>query len=268
MIKLNLAYPERSDIPYEIINFPDGHRHLKILQVPLDKMCIHIISRFNNMDDLFIMLQANEILTKNGCSYIYLKIPYLLTSRCDRRFSGGEAIDLNIIVDILNNQGFSIIETVDYHSEASNRLINIDNDKNTFFESIRQLRNEKNALIIYPDEGAFKRYPYIGSYCKKTRNSKGEIIGMELIGENEDSLINGRDVIVCDDLIDGGATFIKLAELLRTYAVKDLYLFCSHGIFSKGYDELLKYYKHIWCTNSFRDIYHPDITCIDVYTGV
>jgi ribose-phosphate pyrophosphokinase len=57
-----------------------------------------------------------------------------------------------------------------------------------------------------------------------------------------------------DDICDGGGTFIGLVDALKKKNAGDLYLAVSHGIFSKGFDELTGSFKTIFTTDSFRDI--------------
>lgn len=55
-------------------------------------------------------------------------------------------------------------------------------------------------------------------------------------------------------LCDGGGTFIGVAEELKKHNCGKLFLFVTHGIFSRGFEELNKYFEKIYCTNSFNDL--------------
>ena len=70
-----------------------------------------------------------------------------------------------------------------------------------------------------------------------------------------------KDVVIVDDICDGGATFINIAkEVKNQYKNVDkhcqgkIYLIVTHGIFSKGFKELSKYFDGVYCTNSYQDI--------------
>jgi len=74
-----------------------------------------------------------------------------------------------------------------------------------------------------------------------------------------------RDVIIIDDICDGGATFINIAKILTGYKEfkGKIYLIVTHGIFSKGFAELSQYFKGIYCTNSYSDLkFHPSVNDI------
>ena len=57
--------------------------------------------------------------------------------------------------------------------------------------------------------------------------------------------------MIVDDICDGGGTFVGLGQALKKRGAGDLCLFVTHGIFSKGFHDLMKYFKHIYFTNSF-----------------
>lgn len=83
----------------------------------------------------------------------------------------------------------------------------------------------------------------------KHRTGDGKI-SMVFAGD----LLTGKHCLIVDDLCDGGATFLALATKLREYGAEKVYLYVTHGIFSKKYEELKKVIDHIYCTNSVRDI--------------
>jgi len=108
--------------------------------------------------------------------------------------------------------------------------------------------------VIFPDAGAATRYNIkhsniaIGS--KVRDQDTGWITHYELEGK-----VWGN-VIVVDDLCDGGKTFELLAQSIfdptRNYPnIERLDLSITHGIFSKGLDKLMRWYNTIFTTNSF-----------------
>jgi len=93
--------------------------------------------------------------------------------------------------------------------------------------------------IVFPDKGASKRYqltyknPVI---LDKVRDQlTGEITGLKIVsGEVK----IGRSYLIADDICDGGKTFIETAKILYLYGAKNVHLYVSHGIFSKGLEPL------------------------------
>ncbi len=92
---------------------------------------------------------------------------------------------------------------------------------------------------------------------EKTREDGKVVYTQEL----NDSL--GCTAVVVDDICDGGATFIALAQVIKVAqpdTTIDLYV--THGIFSKGVDELLKYYGTIYTSNLMNNEVADKVTVI------
>jgi len=82
----------------------------------------------------------------------------------------------------------------------------------------------------------------------KVRNLKtGEIIKTEVLGN-----VEGKNVLIADDICDGGRTFIELAKVLKNEGALEVSLFITHGIFSKGLDVFTGLIEHIYTTDSFK----------------
>ena len=101
----------------------------------------------------------------------------------------------------------------------------------------------KSDVVCYPDNGAKSKYTTIYNllhptiYGCKDRNPKtGSINNVSIDINNVD--IKNKNVMIIDDICDGGATFINLAKELKKYYVNRVDLFVSHGIFSKGIEVL------------------------------
>lgn len=118
--------------------------------------------------------------------------------------------------------------------------------------------NTQDFSLVSPDAGAEKKVFDLAKDWQrrlvrayKNRDvMTGNITGTTVIDKVAD-----ENCLVVDDICDGGATFIALAEELKKMGAKKLRLYVTHGIFSKGLDELLKWYEHIYCFHSFSDIY-------------
>jgi ribose-phosphate pyrophosphokinase len=110
--------------------------------------------------------------------------------------------------------------------------------------------------LICPDAGAERRTSELNklfnvpiTYARKKRDSKtGALSGFHL-----DPLPEAGAYLIADDICDGGGTFIGLAQEYRKdpKGIGALFLWVTHGIFSKGVDELLKHFAMIGTTDSF-----------------
>lgn len=125
---------------------------------------------------------------------------------------------------------------------------------------IFKLQNENVYMkIIAPDKGAEHKLLLVAHslyqnnedikylIANKVRDSAtGKILSTEIEGD-----VQGKNCIIIDDICDGDATFIELAKVLKAKGAADLYLYVTHGIFSKGLLPLKEYFKHIYCYHTF-----------------
>ena len=67
MQTLNLTHVEKSDIKYHIDTFPDGEKSL-VIDSNIDHKtdCVNLITRLSSMNEIFVMLQATDILNRHG----------------------------------------------------------------------------------------------------------------------------------------------------------------------------------------------------------
>ena len=98
----------------------------------------------------------------------------------------------------------------------------------------------------------FNNYKFNIIQCHKQRNIQtGKIEKLEVYSKD----LKNLPCIIIDDIADGAASFIFcVKELQKIQNYKNSFLVVSHGIFSKGFDELFKYFDGIYCTNSYREI--------------
>lgn len=122
---------------------------------------------------------------------------------------------------------------------------------------------DKKFNLIVVDAGASKKAEILAQQlsneyditliqCHKKRNIKtGKIEKLEVYSNDLQNLTN----IIVDDIADGGGSFIFcVKELQKIKGYKNSYLIVTHGIFSKGFDELNKYFDGIYTTNSVRNV--------------
>jgi len=79
----------------------------------------------------------------------------------------------------------------------------------------------------------------------KTRKKAGEIENMQLVGD-----VEGKDVLVIDDIIDTGGTLRKAGKLLKESGAKKIMCYATHGIFTQGIEDLRKEFDVVLTSNS------------------
>ena len=253
MQKLNLISKAHSSIDYIIYTFPDGEKQINILSELNHKESVQIICRITNGDDLLLVLQVTDILTAHGMDFV-LDIKYLLSARTDRRFTMNRPYSFKIICDILNTIKCPKY-ILDIHNP--NKLSLLTGEVIEYQAGYNILLDVISAdVICYPDLGAQVRYTklltskYSIVYGEKVRGITGEITGLKL-SETDD--IFDKNVVVMDDLCDGGKTFIEVAKNLDKYHPKSKTLIITHAIQKVGLLNVSQFYDKVYITNSYAD---------------
>lgn len=271
---LNLATKDQSDIDYDKIKFPDGQQQIKILAnaVDLKGHRVMIKTRINSFLDIELLVCAVASLRALYVQEIHLYAPYFLGSRSDRKFEVGSNNYLKtVICPIINAIRFESVTVLDPHSDVLEACLNsyepVPNYQLVEWATNKLLFN--NMLLMSPDAGAMKKIYKVAEFikyegeiitCAKSRAVDGKITKTEV-----PHFDITKDVVLIDDICDGGRTFIEIAKVIKArhesydrekshVPLGKLYLIVTHGIFSKGLSELNKYFDMILCTNSYSDL--------------
>lgn len=268
------AFRGGREIEYETFVFSGGEVHVKIKDTFPFGMA-RIICRINNSEDLMRLILAVDALRRMGVSHIAAFIPYLPYARQDRVMVPGEPLSIKVFASIINGLKLDTVTCYDPHSDVSMALLDNSHFQNNFDEVGKFIDihcGNENILVVAPDAGAYKKIHKMCAHigyegeiivANKVRDlNTGTIISTQIHGK-----VKGRNCFVADDLVDGGRTFIELAIALKEKGAEKLYLFASHGIFSKGYDELLKHFEIIGTTDSIRDEYPEPIKVMELNTN-
>lgn len=239
-----------------VLIFPDGQPHVSITKPCYDN--IDLTWSVRNPSELFQLAQITDIVRYQGGTPYRLRIPYLMGGRSDRRpLSGNESFDLKATTKIINACNWKHVILFDPHSDVSTALIN-----NSFVRSNTKLISEYKQLdpvLIIPDTGAAKKvYPqFIETVqCIKHRDPATGKIELKVL---EAEKCRDRNCVIIDDICDGGATFLTIAQKIKP---KHMTLIVSHGIFSKGFDELSIYFDKIITSDSYKHHFHPSVQTI------
>lgn len=264
-------YGTENNIDYNFFTFSGGEPHIKIISKLENVTEVTITHRIQSFNDIGTLLLATNALKNMGIKKLHVVLPYFPAARQDRLMVSGEPLSVKVYADIINAQNFESVTVFDPHSEVTPALLNncriIDNHK--FIERITQQLSD-NLLLISPDGGALKKIYKVAAYlqnyevveCSKSRNVKtGQLTGFKVYADD----LQGKDCLIVDDICDGGGTFLGLAKELKAKNAGNLYLAISHGIFSKGFDELEKHFTKIFTTDSFKTIENDN--CIQIELG-
>lgn len=249
-----------SEIQYESFIFSGGEPHIKINADFDTSEEVHVTHRLNSFNDLGLLCLAVDALKRMDAKISKLVIPYFPAARQDRVMIKGEPLSVKVYANIINQLGFKKVIVFDAHSEVTPALL--DNceviPNHHFIKQVFESIGEE-VILISPDGGALKKIYKVSEYlggvevieASKKRDVKtGKLTGFKVFADD----LRKQNCLIVDDICDGGGTFIGLAEELKNKNAGKLYLAVSHGIFSKGFDELSKCFDKIFTTDSIKDI--------------
>ena len=209
-------------------------------------------------ENLFSLLLLTHTLKNNGASNIVAFIPYLAYTRQDHK-EPLKSQAFKLIGSFIKNSGIKEVITIDIHSDLALGLIpcNVRNvsSADLFMDCIK-----KNHLIfdsfLAPDIGAIDRTKKLANltgfkknitYIKKERTQDG-VISHEVVGEV------GVKLAIVDDILDTGETLISAIKKLPKNELREIYIFVTHGVFSKeSWKELFTLgVKRIFVTNTIE----------------
>lgn len=225
--------------------YPAGERHVRAKRLESLRGVETIEAKVRNFNDLCEVVVADRLLRRNGISVEWF-LPYFPFARHDRRIDAADGLEVELALELVAEID---VVVADPHSEVTAMLPHIPQ------EAVVDAMRSKGAfdadpIVVIPDAGAAKKaYDWIGNadsvQALKRRNPRtGRLSGFEVIAED----LAGRSCVIVDDICDGGGTFLGLAERLRTiHNAGPLTLIVTHGLFTKGLDELTAAFDRIYC---------------------
>ena len=234
------------------------------------------VFRINSYEDLWELNQLHDVYKYNNKNAI-VTIPNLFTSQEDRRFDIAQPFGLKLVLEFLKGMGNFDYKIFHPHNpevvEAllGDRVEIIDNSEFIDLVLAKGLMGEytsetetqwdkileSNLILMSSDAGGFKPLmklcdklgwqgeTYSASKSRKYENGKSVLTQ---IVDRQD--FNGKDILIIDDLIIGGATFVGLAKLLKNRNCGKLYLAVSHITIDKPNSELFEHFHKVFTTNS------------------
>lgn len=257
-----------------ITQFPGGERHVTMGDMPAS-LYTSITAYLHTSDDIMDLLLVVDAI-RRVCPHkdIDLAIPYFPYARQDRVCNPGEAFSAKVMAGLINGLQCTRVTVHDPHSDVVPALL----DRCEVMTMADLIEDSEllpiivngNLALVSPDAGAEKKVrqlakriaarghmPEVIVATKVRDTATGVITATEVHGD-----VAGKDLLVVDDICDGGRTFIELAKVLRDRGAGDLYLYVTHGIFSQGVGELLKYYAHLYCCHCMQDGYNPNLLTV------
>ena len=277
---LALSLNEMPASPVDFSTFPGGEVYLKEIHFPptvyVDRATIWAV--ILDSDGFFALAQLKDYLDRNHIGrprHVTLKLPYLPYARQDRVKPGvvaNQSLSLKVFCNMLNSLNFDEVILTDPHSTVGPALVNnaqvitraqIVGHRFRYGQSFKRF-NPKTAVLVSPDAGALQATLDIAQALKvenpvligsKQRDmATGNITGTALLSTQDTP--PKSHYFVFDDICDGGRTFTELAKAIRHRDPKaaSINLYVTHGLFSKGKEELELHFDEIIAELDYTDV--------------
>ena len=188
-------------------------------------------------------------------------MPFLYESRQHKR-TKRESLDCALALQELTDMGVANIITFDAHDPRVQNSIPLSGFDSfnppyqfmkALFRAVPDLIPDKDHLmVISPDEGAMHRAVYfsnvlgvdMGMFYKRRDystiiNGKNPIVAHEFLGDD----VQGKDVIIVDDMISSGGSMLDVAKQLKSRNVGRVFVCTTFGLFTDGLEKFDEYYE-------------------------
>ena len=227
-------------------------------------MTYSLSGKINHMspDDHFQDLKRIIAAIAGKARRITVIMPFLYESRQHKK-TGRESLDCALALQELTNMGVDNIITFDAHDPRVQNAIPLKG-----FETVQPIYqytkgllrhfpdlqvDSDHMMIISPDEGGMRRAIYFANMLKldvgmfykrrdytKVVDGRNPIIAHEFLGSD----VEGKDLVIIDDMISSGESVQEVAKELKKRKAKRVFVCATFGLFTNGFAKFDKYYEN------------------------
>ena len=228
----------------EITKFPDGEKYIRYHDKVENEDVVLIHPMGLTPDELFIeYLLICSALKDGKAKSIVTFVPYFAYARQDSRFNPGEPGSFHLVSKIIDDLGIDMIYTIDLHLQRVNDLSEL--IKNTPTKNLSAvpdiatwIKNNaglNNPIVLGPDEES-EQWAKVAAetigvdyeIMIKTRYSATEV--SITTKEGKPLPVNGKDVVIIDDIISSGGTIIEAVKLVKEAGAGKIVVGCTHPV--------------------------------------
>src|SRR5258706_5902292 len=248
--------------PIEVHVFPDGERRIRVDERVVDEHAVVIQSANTPVDtnymELFFLVDA---LKRSGAEKVTVVVPYFGYQRQDHVFREGEAVSLEVIIEILEKVGVDRLVSFDMHSVKIPDLFHVPVSHLSalplFASQINRIMNKESGIkqegkhnssfiipnsdyvLVSPDMGGIARIKKLSELLddmpyaaiEKDRDLESGAISSTSFGEGS---VKGKKVaFMVDDMISSGKTIVAASDVLEKSGISEIYVFATHAVFSE-----------------------------------
>ena len=188
-----------------------------------------------NIMELLIMIDAMK---RASAGRVTAVVPYYAYGRSDKKDQPRVPITARLLANLIETAGADRLLTMDLHAGQIQGFFNIPVDELTALYTISRYFQEKrldNLVVVATDVGASKRARNVAQSLnaplaiveKRRLGNDGESQVLNVIGD-----VAGKRALIVDDEIDTGTTIVNSAEALKERGVTEVYVACTHPVFS------------------------------------
>ena len=229
-----------------LLRFSDGEFQPSLDESVRGTNVFIIQSTFPPSDNLMELLLLIDAAKRASAYKVVAVMPYFGFARQDRKDKPRVPIGAKLVADLLMAAGADRIMTLDLHADQIQGFFNVPVDHlyaSTIFVPYIKSLNLDNLVIAAPDMGGSKRANAYSRFlnsemviCYKSRKRANEIDEIRIIGE-----VEGRNVIILDDMIDTAGTITKVSEAMMEQGAASVRAVATHPILSgPAYERLEK----------------------------
>lgn len=222
---------------FDILRFSDGEFQPVINESIRGAYIFVIQSTIPPTDNLMEILMMADAASRASADYITAVIPYFGFARQDRKDRPRVSIGAKLIANLLRASGVNRVMTMDLHAGQIQGFFDIPVDhlnSTAIFIPYLEKMNIPDLMFASPDVGSTKRTRVYSQYfntdfviCDKHRKKANEVAEMRLIGD-----VEGKNIVLVDDLIDTAGTICMAAEKLMGNGAKSVRAVCTHAVLS------------------------------------
>ncbi len=212
--------------------FPDGEHYVRLTGDVKGEDCVLVQSTYPN-ENLLELFLIQDAIFENGASSLTVMAPYFSYARQDKLFREGEAVSARVFARLIETHARSFL-SIDLHTE---RVLDFFSIPTVNLSAMPLLADHscmyEPDILLSPDEGGKDRVRLAAGeagigwdYLVKKRID-GETVRMEPKGMK----VEGKTVVILDDIISTGGTMIQAARQLFEQGAEEVHAGCTHGLF-------------------------------------
>lgn len=221
-----------------ILHFADGEFEVSYEESVRGVHVYLVQSTFPNTDNLMELLLMIDAAKRASAKSITAVIPYFGWARQDRKDKPRVSIASKLVADLLSAAGIDSLITMDLHADQIQGFFDIPVNHlyaSSVFVPYLESLHLPDMVIASPDVGGAKRANQYAKYfdvplvlCHKQRAKANVVESMTVIGD-----VQGKNVVLVDDMIDTAGTICKAANLMKENGAKSVRALASHAIMSE-----------------------------------